>query len=102
MIAAASSMIAASANSISRKPTRTVAGNLRAARIGGTTALSAPIAAAATSAPSKPGTDTPGRIHAASSSEAALSTHETTRCSGRTRSRCGLQGLSSSTSPMTP
>src|SRR3954451_21985367 len=74
---AATSRISASATSTSRKPTTSVSGRRRAARIGGMTALSADTTAATSRAPQKLLMSTPGRTPAATIRATPVANQET-------------------------
>ena len=69
-------------------------GSRSAASTGGITAFSTATTAATTNAPAPP-MSTPGRIAAATPSDAAVSTQESSRRSGLNRGRSGCQATAS-------
>ncbi len=75
----------------SRKPRASMNGRRRAASIGGRIAFSTATTAATTSAPPVPAMSTPGRIAAATPSDAAVIAHERRRRSGLNLGRSGCQ-----------
>jgi hypothetical protein len=85
----ASTNIAASRKSTSRKPRISVNGSRNAASTGGRIAFSNAISADATSAPPQPSIDTPGTTAAAKTSAAAERSHATSKRTGWMRGRSG-------------
>ena len=82
---------AASTSRTITNPSSAMNGMRSAAMIGGISALRIAIRSAATTAPPNPLTETPGTIHAATSSAAAETSHETRSRSGWKRGRAGSQ-----------